>query len=112
MKYKTSIVLAFFESEGLPKPLVEFRFHPERKWRFDFAFLDDDDELGVLFPKVAIEVQGGLFIQGRHNRGAALRLEHEKLNTAAELGWRILYLEPQNLCLVDTVKLIKRCLGI
>lgn len=107
MKYKTSIVLAFFESEGLPKPLVEFRFHPERKWRFDFAW---PEPIGL--SALAVEVQGGLFIQGRHNRGAALRLEHEKLNAAAELGWRILYLEPQNLCLVDTVKLIKRCLGI
>lgn len=101
MKYNSKIVVVYFVEMGLPKPELEYRFHPERRWRFDFAWPDS---------KVAIEVQGGLFVMGRHTRGAALRKEHEKLNAAAAKHWGILYLEPQNLCLAETVELIKRCL--
>lgn len=67
-------------------PTPEFRFHPKRRWRFDFAWPDH---------KVALEVQGGIFTQGRHTRGAALEKEHEKLNSAAILGWRVLYVTPK-----------------
>ena len=60
---------------------VEHRFHSFRRWRFDFAFIKE---------KVAIEVQGGIHVNGRHNRGAALEKEYEKLNEAVILGWRVL----------------------
>ena len=59
---------------GVPAPQAEFRFAPPRRWRFDFAW-----PLHAL----ALEVQGGLFVRGRHSRGAALLKEHEKLNAAA-----------------------------
>lgn len=72
----------------IPPPLCEYRFHPVRKWRFDFAWPD---------AKVALEVQGGIWFGGRHTRGAALIKEWEKLNTAASLGWRILYCQPSDL---------------
>jgi len=38
--------------------------------------------------------------------------EHEKLNEAAALGYRILYCIPQNLCMQETVDYIKRALKI
>lgn len=66
----------------LPEPNTEYRFAPPRRWRFDYAWIGS---------KVALEVQGGLFVAGRHSRGAALLKEHEKLNTAAIHGWRILF---------------------
>lgn len=75
----------FCEAVGLPEPAVEHRFAPPRRWRFDYAWPDR---------KVALEVQGGLFIQGRHSRGPALLKEHEKLNAAARLGWRVLFTTP------------------
>lgn len=107
MKYNPKIVTEFFVSEGLPRPELEYRFHTERKWRFDFAWPEACGLNGL-----ALEVQGGIWIQGGHNRGAGLRKEHEKRNEAAALGWRILYVEPKDLCLVTTVELIKRCLGL
>jgi hypothetical protein len=70
----------------LPVPVEELRFAPPRRWRFDYAWPDR---------KLALEVQGGLFVNGRHSRGAALVKEHEKLNMAAMLGWRVLYVTPQ-----------------
>jgi hypothetical protein len=73
---------------GLPVPVSEYRFAPPRRWRFDFAWPDQ---------RVALEIQGGLFVQGRHTRGAALLKEHEKLNAAAALGWRVLYTSPSHI---------------
>lgn len=71
----------------------EYRFHGERRWRFDFAFPAI---------KVAVELNGGIFLgqqgkeAGRHSRGAGLLKEYEKLNAAVELGWRVLvYGAPQ-----------------
>lgn len=62
----------------------EWRFAPPRRFRFDFAHLPS---------KIAIELQGGIFNPNtRHINGAALLKEHEKLNLAALLGWRIFYI--------------------
>ena len=60
----------------------EFRFHPHRRWRLDFA---------IIKAKIGIEVQGAMWnIQGRHQRPDYLSKEYEKNNTAAVLGWHII----------------------
>ncbi|WP_139121780.1 PDDEXK family nuclease [Piscirickettsia litoralis] len=73
------------ELEGL---LVEqeYRFHPKRRWRFDFA---------MPVYKLAVEVEGGAYSQGRHTRGKGFEADCEKYNAAAELGWRVLRYTPQ-----------------
>lgn len=87
---------------GLPAPATELRFHPERKWRFDFAWPAQ---------KVALEVQGGLFVGGRHSRGGALRKEHEKLNAAAALGWRVLFCLPEQVPNGQAVAIVRSVFG-
>lgn len=109
MTYNKNIVKAFFSECGIPEPELEHKFHPTRKWRFDFAWETITND-GV--EKVALEVQGGIWSGGRHTRGAALVKEHEKLNESAALGWRVLYVQPKDLCTKSTVDLIKRCLNL
>ncbi len=77
----------------------EYRFHPIRKWRFDFAIPDY---------MIAIEIEGGAHVQGRHNRAAGFIKDMEKYNTAALMGWRIFRFTPQQtgLCL-DLMSVIK-----
>lgn len=70
---------------GLEGFVKEHRFHPERKFRFDFARLDK---------QVAVELHGGIWIRGRHLRGAGFEADCEKLNEAVRLGWRVLYFTP------------------
>ena len=101
MKYDPRIVLAFFNEHGL-FPTAEHQFFPTRKWRFDFAFLKE---------KLALECDGALFSNGRHSRGSGIIKEHEKFNTAAKLGWRVLRCTPQNLCMQDTIDLVKEALN-
>lgn len=67
-------------------PEREHRFHPTRRWRFDFAFVD---------LKIAIEVEGGLFIQGRHSRGAGMEADLEKYGEAQKLGWLVYRCSPR-----------------
>jgi very-short-patch-repair endonuclease len=55
----------------------QHRFHPDRKWAFDFAFPS---------LKLAVEVDG----IGHHRCFRRVRQDTEKLNEAARLGWRVL----------------------
>lgn len=64
------------------KPEREYRFHPERKWRFDFAFPDI---------KLAVEFEGGVFKKGPSgHQGAGFVKDLDKYNMAAELDWMVL----------------------
>lgn len=70
---------------GLPMPVAEFKFHPSRKWRFDWAFPERS---------LAIEVEGGAWTGGRHTRGAGFENDLEKYAEALALGWQILRVTP------------------
>ena len=59
----------------------EFQFHQERKWRADFRI----DGYPIL-----IEVEGGVWSQGRHTRGKGFEGDCEKYNQAAILGYHVL----------------------
>ena len=63
-----------------PEPVAELRFHPVRRWRFDYAWPDS---------MIALELDGGTWSRGRHTRGAGYRGDCEKLNAAVSLGWRV-----------------------
>lgn len=102
MKYDTDIVLKWFFEHGI-YACPEWKFDAKRRWRFDFVFPEGG--------KLALEVQGGLFTGGRHSRGPALLKEHEKLNAAAVAGWRILYTIPANLCMTETIEMIKAAMN-
>lgn len=67
--------------EGLPKPEREYRFHPSRRWRWDFCWPEQ---------MVALEIEGGAFSGGRHTRGPGFQADCEKQSVAAALGWRVL----------------------
>lgn len=67
----------------------EYRFHPERRWRFDYADVEH---------KIAIELEGGVWVRGRHNRGAGYIKDTKKYNAATVLGWRVL-----RYCTVDDI---------
>ena len=62
----------------LPPATPEYRFHPVRKWRFDYAWPAQ---------RVALELDGGQWAArgGRHNTDG----DREKLNAAAACGWRV-----------------------
>lgn len=77
---------------------TEFRFAPPRKWRFDYC---------IPKYKVAIEIEGGAFTQGRHTRGKGFVGDIEKYNTACELGWILLRYTPEQRLKLKTIEQIR-----
>ena len=93
---------AWCRTEGLPAPTPEYRFHGTRKWRFDYAW-----------PKlmVALEVEGGVWMRGRHTRGSGFVKDMEKYNEAALMGWTVLRVQPDELCSQETAEMLTLALG-
>lgn len=101
MKHPPIIVAAYFSASGVMPPTPEFKFHPDRKWRFDYAWPDH---------KIAVEVEGGIWIGGRHTSGSGFAKDMEKYNAATCLGWRLLRVQPKHLMTKETSDMIKACL--
>lgn len=84
-------LLFHIRAAGIDAPKAEYRFHPDRKWRFDYAYPAD---------RLAIEIDGGNRMARMTARGPAAVGRHttdadyEKLNEAVILGWRVLRFSP------------------
>ena len=77
----------------------EFKFHPTRKWRFDYCQTES---------QTAIEVEGGIFANGRHTRGVGYQKDMEKYNAAIEQGFAVLRFTPQQMKKVSSYEFIKK----
>jgi very-short-patch-repair endonuclease len=99
------------EQAGIPFDR-EYRFSPERKWRADFLMGNHDGPFGNYM--VLIEVDGGTWLPegGRHTRGPGFERDAEKLNAAAELGYRVLRFTPRMVESGEALAQIKRILGM
>lgn len=64
----------------------EYKFNPTRKWLADFLITNT---------KILIEVEGGIWSQGRHTRGTGYIGDMEKYNAAAILGFQVLRFSTQ-----------------
>jgi hypothetical protein len=87
---------------SLPIPEIEYRFHQRRKWRFDYAWPDR---------LVALEVEGGAWVGGRHNRGLGFLRDIEKYNEAVLAGWCVLRCTPKDIKTGAVFDLLKRAFG-
>jgi len=115
MKYDPRIVTAWFKEHGL-FAAPEYRFDSDRKWRFDFIlslvpFAPYLDGGMIAIGKLALEVEGGVWSNGRHTRGSGFVKDMEKYNRAAVLGWRVLRVTPDELCMQSTVDMVKEALN-
>lgn len=78
---------------------LEYRFHHSRRWRFDIALLDLE---------LAVEVDGGGWIHGRHHRAAGRANDNEK-DAAAQLdGWRVIHVSPEHIANGEALALVER----
>ena len=87
---------------NLPPPEREYRFHDERRWRFDFAWPER---------MLAVEVDGGTWSQGRHTRGAGYAADCEKGNAAIIAGWRVLHYTTEMITSGEAVQQIEEALS-
>lgn len=78
--------------------IKEHRFHPPRRWRFDYA---------IPSQKIAVEVEGGIWTGGRHTSPKGFLGDIEKYNAAAVDGWSLLRVTPDTLTSSNTISMIQ-----
>lgn len=106
-----STSVAFFadcKNRRVPEPVGEYRFHKERKWRFDYAWPAY---------KVALEVEGGVFgftdpktgqrrTGGAHGSITGIKRDMEKYNYAGAMGWIVIRCLPTTLLKLETLTFV------
>ena len=101
MRTENKIPAQFWLLMGIPAPVPEYRFHPVRKWRFDYAWPAS---------RVAVEVEGIFYRAGqgksRHQTGKGYAADMEKYNAATELGWRVLRYAPGKINYVQVKRIL------
>lgn len=87
----------------VPAPEREYRFAPPRMWRIDFAWPAQ---------KVAVEIEGGVWTNGRHTRGSGFVADCEKYNAATLAGWKVLRFTEGTVLDGSAVELVARLLRV
>ena len=99
-----AILRHLLEERNLPLPKREWEFCAKRKFRFDYAFVDQ---------KIAIEVEGGRWrYKGAHNTGGAIARDCAKSNLAQTQGWIVLRVFPETLRESSTIDLIEAAFAL
>ena len=99
---------AQLEQAGIPFER-EFRFAPPRKWRFDFNIWTHPNGPQAW---VAVEIDGGAFVAGRHTRGTGVEKDAEKQSAAAILGYRVIRCTPRQVENGTALEWIRQALGL
>lgn len=97
---KETILMALLARFGREAVVQEHRFHPTRRWRFDYA---------VPSRMLAVEYEGhGATGGGKHVGGHAsvtgMAGDAEKYNQAQALGWKVVRLTALHFTLKDRLK--------
>lgn len=98
---KEQAFLLMLKARKMPTPTLEYVFAPPRRFRLDYAWVEQ---------KVGLEVDGGIWTGGAHGRGTGILRDQTKTNLAAGLGWRILRCTPRKLMADETLDHIARAL--
>ena len=80
----------------------EFKFHPSRKWRADFHLKDR---------KILVEVEGGIWSNGRHTRGKGYIADLEKYNTATMMGYQVIRFSTEQVKSGKAIEQIEKMVG-
>ena len=91
-----------FKALDIPLGVPELRFSPPRRWRFDWAWPIE---------RVALEIDGGAYTYGRHNRSSGFVADMEKYSEAACHGWRIIRVTPEQFKSGAAAALVMRALA-
>ncbi len=82
-EYRFAAMATGGTGKGVKERLTRARLHD---WRMDFAWPD---------ALLAVEMDGGGFVGGRHGRGVGIEKDCEKYSSAAALGWRLIRCTPR-----------------
>lgn len=81
----------------------EYKFHPARRFRLDFAHLPS---------KTGIEINGGVWVKSKHSSGVGIQRDYEKQLIAASIGWVILPLSAASIQSDAALKLVRQAIEL
>lgn len=99
----TLVLLERLAAAGLPAPVREYQFVADRRWRFDLAWPER---------RLAVELEGGIWIRGAHTRGRGYEKDMAKYNRAAVLGWTLIRMTPRQALRPESLELIRAALSV
>lgn len=79
----------------------QYKFHPTRKWKSDFH----------IKPHLLIEVEGGVYSNGRHTRGKGYTLDIEKYNAATLMDFKVFRFTTEQVKTGVAISTIMQALG-
>lgn len=88
----------YWQAAGGPPLEREYRFDPNRRWRADFAHIQS---------RTLIEIEGGIFINGRHNRAAGFIADIEKYLNATLAGWTVIRLANVHITMPNVERIVR-----
>ena len=80
----------------------EFKFHPSRKWRADFHLKGK---------KILVEVEGGIWSNGRHTRGKGYLGDLDKYNAATMMGYQVIRFSTEQVKSGSAIEQIFKLIG-
>lgn len=96
-----AILIQHFKAYGIGYE-QEYQFNENRKWRADFH---------ITGTKILIEVEGGIWSNGRHTRGKGYITDMEKYNSAAVLGYSVFRYSTDQVKSGKAIEEIRRLIG-
>lgn len=100
---KTTVIEPMvWKAFGISQPTAEYRFAPPRRWRFDYAWIEQ---------KIALEIDGGAGF-GRHTRREGFIKDQGKRNAAVMRGWGVIHCIPKDVKDGSIFKAIRQALAI
>jgi len=87
------------EQECGVKVEKEYKFHPKRRFKFDYAIVD---------LKIAIEQEGGVYNGKAHGSVSGILRDIEKYTLAGANGWIVLRFLPEQMFKNDTINTINQ----
>ncbi len=94
-------LLTILRALKLPLPKCDYRFHPTRKWEFDWCWEDR---------KIVLEVEGAVWVGGRHTNPIGFLKDIEKYNEAALMGYFVFRCTPDDIISGKIITLLERML--
>ena len=80
----------------------EFKFHPSRKWRADFHLKGK---------KILVEVEGGIWSNGRHTRVKGYLGDLEKYNAATMMDYQVIRFSTEQVKSGKAIEQILKLIG-
>ena len=96
-RYADVIIVAWLREHKIPAPEVEYEYARPRRFRADYAWVEQ---------RLLLEVEGGIYTRQAHGSISGILNDIERSQQAAMHGYRVFKCQPDDLLRTDTAQMI------